>query len=242
MFGQKIKPMEMTVYRACWKTLLLFLTVCLAGHVVAQEKSIKGIVYELESSLRIKDVVIKNLRTNAEAHSDVDGNFVITGQINDLLTFTQAGYEVDTAFIYEEGVQRIYLVRDNKSIVIDEVVVSRLTDSRLVAEIARARNEGQVTEASQHRGGLRLSPSRLFGRQSKLARKNLELLLEEQTNRKIDRIFTDQTIRAVVPLSETELPLFREQFRPTWKFIETASPEDLRIYILDAYAKFKSQQ
>src|SRR5690606_2086466 len=194
-----------------------------------------------ESSQRLREVTVKNLRTNETTQTDNEGNFIIGGNINDLLTFTQAGYEVDTAFIYQGGIQRIYLVRDSKSIVIDEIVISRLTDSRLAAEIEKAKNEGQVTEASQNRGGLRLSLSRLFGREGKTARKNLDLLLEEQSNRKVDRVFTAQAIRAVVPLNDTEMALFRERFRPSPEFIETASPEDIRAYILDSYGKFKSK-
>lgn len=208
----------------------------------ANAQEIKGIVHELESSQRLREVTVKNLRTNETTETDAEGNFTISGKINDLLTFNQPGYEVDTAFIYQEGVQRIYLVRDSKSIVIDEIVISRLTDSRLAAEIEKAKNEGRVTEASQTRGGLRLSLSRLFGRQSKMARKNLDLLLEEQNNRKVDRLFSEQAIRAVIPLTVTEMALFREQFRPSLEFIETASPEDLRVYILDSYSKFKSKK
>jgi len=205
-------------------------------------KDVNGIVYELTSSQRLKDVKVKNLRTKAETTTDSQGNFTIEGKLNDYLTFTQIGYTTDTAFIYQGGVQRIYMVRDNKSIVIDEVVVSRLTDSRLMAEIARAKNEGTATEASQNRGGLRISPSRLFGKDGKLARKNLALLETEQNNRKIDRLFTDQTILTLVPLNDEELPLFRERFRPTLNFIQTASPVDVRAYILESYSKFKSKQ
>ncbi|WDF66765.1 hypothetical protein PQ465_10665 [Sphingobacterium oryzagri] len=217
---------------------LVMLLALLAPAAHAQQ--VKGIVHELESSQRLKDVLVKNLRTNEKTQTDSEGNFTITADINDLLSFTQAGYEIDTAFIYEEGVKRVYLVRDQKNIVIDEVVISRLTDSRLVAEIEKARNEGKTVDASQNRGGMRISPSRLFGRQSKMARNNLKMLLTEQNNRKVDRLFSNQVIRAIVPLSDTELPLFREQFRPDLDFIQTASPEDVRIYVLDAYSKFKS--
>lgn len=206
----------------------------------AQE--IRGIVHELESSQRVQSVIVKNLRTDAETKTDARGSFQIPGEINDLLTFTQIGYEIDTAFIYEGGIQRIYLVRDNKSIVLDEIVVSRLTDSRIAVEIKKAQQAGQVAETSQNQGGLRLSPSRLFGRKGKQARNSLALLLTEQNNRKVDRLFNNQVILSVVPLSDDELPLFREQFRPSLKFIETASPEDLRIYIIDSYSKFKSNE
>lgn len=217
--------------------LAILFALGLSLSVKAQE--IKGIVHELESSQRLSGVTVKNLRTGQATQTDADGNFLISGNINDYISFTQPGYEVDTAFVYQEGVQRIYLVRDSKTIVIDEVIISKLTDSRLAYEIAKAKNEGQVTEVSQNRGGIRLSLSRLFGRKSKLARKNLDLLLEEQHNRKIDRLFSPQVIRAVVPLTDTEMARFREQFRPSLEFIQTASPEDIRAYVLDSYSKFK---
>lgn len=218
--------------------LAILFALGLSLSVKAQE--IKGIVHELESSQRLSGVTVKNLRTGQATQTDADGNFLISGNINDYISFTQPGYEVDTAFVYQEGVQRIYLVRDSKTIVIDEVIISKLTDSRLAYEIAKAKNEGQVTEVSQNRGGIRLSLSRLFGRKSKLARKNLDLLLEEQHNRKIDRLFSPQVIRAVVPLTDTEMARFREQFRPSLEFIQTASPEDIRAYVLDSYSKFKN--
>lgn len=232
--------MKKNIQRHAFLFSLLLSGFGISFSVNAQE--IKGIVHELESSERLREVAVKNLRTNDTTHTDSEGNFTISGNINDLLTFTQAGYEVDTAFIYQEGIQRIYLIRDSKSIVIDEIVISRLTDSRLAYEIEKAKNEGQVTEASQNRGGLRLSLSRLFGRTSKMARKNLDLLLTEQSNRKVDRIFSAQAIRAVVPLNDAEMALFRERFRPSPDFIETASPEDIRAYILDSYGKFKSDK
>lgn len=217
--------------------ILTVLFISIVTTLRAQE--IKGIVHELNSSERLKDVTVKNLRTNDKVTSNGDGEFLISGSLNDLLTFAQPGYETDTIFIYEEGIQRIYLVRDQKSIIIDEVLVTRLTDSRLAAEIATAKNEGKVVEVSQNKGGLRVSPSRLFGRKSKQARKNLDLLLSEQSKRKVDRLFTAKLIRSIIPISEEELPLFRERFRPELQFIETASAEDIRIYVLDSYAKFK---
>jgi len=219
---------------------LLALLVLTSAPCFAQQ--IKGIVHELESSQRLGQVTVKNLRTEAETHTDAEGNFAIAGAMNDLLAFAQPGYRADTAFVYEpDGIQRIYLLRDEKAIVLDEVVVRRLTDSRLAVEIERAKREGRAAEASQHRGGLRVSPSRWFGRKGKLARKDLVLLLRERDERKADRIFTDRLIRSVVPLGDAELPLFRERFRPDLKFLEASSAEDLRLYIMDAYGRFKRE-
>lgn len=218
-------------------SILTIVLICSLTSSKAQQ--LNGIVHELNSSKRLQDVIVKNLRTNNEVTSNRDGEFVIDGAINDLLTFSQTGYQADTVFVYEQGIQRVYLVHDNNNIVIDEVLVTRLTDSRLAAEIATAKNEGKVVEASQNRGGLRVSPSRLFGRKSKQARNNLNVLIAEQQNRKVDRLFSEKLIRSIIPISAEELPLFRDRYRPELKFIETASAEDMRIYVLDSYSKFK---
>lgn len=218
--------------------ILLLAFICYSPSLLAQR--LNGMVYELESSNPLWNVTIKNLRTSQEVLSDRYGSFQLDVQINDYLTVSSAGYQTDTVFVYEiGGVRRIYMVRDEKSILIDEVVVRRLTDSRLALEIAKAENEGKAVDVSQQRGGLRVSPSRLFGRKAKNARSNLEILIEEQNNRKVDQKFTIQLITSLTPLSTEEIALFRERFRPSLAFVQLASPEELRLYILDSYKKFK---
>lgn len=221
---------------------LLALLLCTINHTRAQEKPLQGYVYELESSNPLWNVTVKNLRSNAEATTDREGKFVIDAQLNDYLSFDIVGYQTDTAFIYEEGVRRIYMLRDEGALTLDEIVVSRMTDSRLDVEIRRAKNEGQYLETSQQRGGIRISPSRVFGQKGKNARSNLALLMEEKNNRRIDRAFSARLIASLLPLEEDEIALFRDRFRPSLEFIETASPEDMRIYIMDSYKKFQGEK
>lgn len=206
----------------------------------AQAQEIKGYVYELVSSTPLWNTSIKNLRTQQIVQSDRDGSFRIAGQLNDYLVLSNPGYKQDTIFYYEDNIRRIYMSRDESLIAIDEVIVSRMTDSRLALEIAKAQNEGKAVDVSQQQGGLRVSPSRLFGKKAKDARKNLSLLIAEQQKREVDRKFTTQLIASITPLSIDEIALFRERFRPTLEFIQKASSEDLKVYILDAYKKFKS--
>jgi hypothetical protein len=201
-----------------------FFTLALLHSSYAQQRALQGFVYELESSNPIWNVTVKNLRTQEETTSDREGKFQISTQLNDYLTFTMPGYQTDTAFIYEEGVRRVYMLRDESSIILDEVVITKLTDSRLESEIRR------------------VSPSRLFGKKAKDARANLALLIEEQNNRKVDKIFTARLIASIVPLNDEEIALFRTRFRPSVDFVKTASPEDLRIYILDSYKKFRADE
>lgn len=205
-------------------------------------QQIKGIVFDLESSQRINEVQITNLRTKDVTVTDNQGNFSIDGQKNDFLTLTVRGYDRDTAYIYEDGISRIFLIRDKSNILIDEVVVSKITDSRINKEIERAKNNSKSVETSQQRGGLRISPSRLFGKSAKQARNAIKILELERDNRKVDRVFTNELILSLLPLNNQDLPLFKDKYRPSFDFIKGANKEDLVAYILDSYAQFKSNK
>lgn len=213
----------------------------ISSKLQAQEK-VKGITMELVSSQKIEGVFIKNIRTNTTVQSDQEGNFTIDVQLNDYLAVEAAGYEKDTVFVYDYGVKRIYLNRQNTAIELNEVYIERMTDSRLIAEINATKLAGKYSDVGQQRGGIRISPSRLFGKDAKRARQNYKLLVEEQHKRVIDRKFTNDLIQSVTPLKNPELALFKEQYRPSYKFIEQASVEDVKLYIMDAYKKYSAKK
>lgn len=219
---------------------LIVLLILTSNTVFSQ--NIKGYIYELVSSNPIWNASIKNMNTGESVDSGRDGAFSIKGKVGDYLIISSTGYLTDTVYYYEDAVRRIYLNRDDKVLVIDEVLVKRLTDNRLASEIAKAKNEGRAVEASQYQGGLRISPSRLFSKKAKDARANLKLLEEEQKIRQIDRIFTTQLIASITPLELDEIALFRDRFRPSLEFIQSASPEVLKSYISDSYRQFKDLQ
>ncbi|WP_185217890.1 hypothetical protein [Sphingobacterium mizutaii] len=224
------------------KNLLLLVMLLLGNITISLAQEIKGIVYDLETSKKLPDVLIKNLRTNDQVKTDLQGNFTIPGKMSDYLSLTTQGYDRDTAFIYQEGITRIYLVNDKSTITIDEVVVSKITDSRLTREIERAKNNSKAVETSTTRGGLRISPSRLFGKEAKQARASIDILEIEREQRNVDRVFTNDVILSLIPMERQDLLLFKDGYRPSYEFIKQASPEDLKAYILDSYAKFKKNK
>ena len=225
-----------------WYKIIVCILCCLAGTMSAQAQRINGYVYELTSSNPIWNASIKNKRTNETVQTDRNGKFQINGQVNDYLVISNTGYQQDTVFHFEDAVKRVYMVRDESVLAIDEVLVKRLTDSRLAAEILKAKNEGKAVDASQQRGGLRVSPSRLFGKSAKAARANLGLLVAEQEARQVDRIFTTQLIASLTPLNQDDIALFKERFRPSLAYIKQSNTEQLKVYILDAYKKFKTEE
>jgi hypothetical protein len=104
---------------------------------------------ELVSGEKIEAAQIQNLRTKAEVQTNRDGSFAIDANVNDLLLIKAVGYEQDTVFIYDTSLRRIYLNRMNNVIELSEVVVERMTDSRLAAEIQREKTLGKYSDASQ---------------------------------------------------------------------------------------------
>lgn len=222
--------------------IIAFLTLILLGNIgIAVAQQIKGLVFDLENSQRLSEVLIENISNNKSTKTAADGSFTIDGKKNDYLVLKGKGYDRDTAFIYQDGISRIYLVRDKSIIRIDEVTVTRMTDSRLNTEIERAKNKSQAVETSKTRGGLRVSPSRLFGKEAKIARNSIKILELEKEQRLVDRTFTNELILSLISLPTDQLALFRDKYRPTYAFIKGARKEDLTAYILDSYAKFKKQ-
>lgn len=202
-------------------------------------QQISGFVYDLNSSIPIQSVEIKNLRTNETVNSNREGAFKIDGKVNDYLAVHAFGYQADTIFYYDEDTRRIYLNKDENILHIDEVLVKRLTDNVLTKELEKAKNDGKIVEVPRNQGGIRISPSRLLGREAKIARRNVDILFQEYQARQIDRRFTKHLIGSLLPLEEADIILFRERFRPTIEFIENATDEDLKVYIIESYTTFK---
>lgn len=207
----------------------------------AQDK-IKGITMNLVSSQKINGAIIKNIRTNKEIETDKEGNFIIDAKLDDYLAISANGYEKDTVFVYDFAVKRIYLNRENNAIELSEVYIERLTDSRLANEIKSTKLAGQFADVSQQRGGILISPSRVFSKEAKQSRNNYKLLLNEQQKRTVDHKFTDELIQSVTPLEGSPLALFKEQYRPKFKLIEHFTKEDMKLYIMDSYKKFNTKK
>lgn len=206
----------------------------------AQDTVLNGYVLELGSGEPLRFVEIKNLGTGVLAESEEDGSFTIAVNKNQRLQFAYPGYRTDTLVVIEFGIKRVYLTPDGSTIQLDEVQIQAMTDSRLEVEIKRAQAEGEFTDVSQNRGGVRISPSRWFGKSGHQARQRYELLLAEKERRKIDARFTQEAITAVTPLEGEDLELYMTKYRPTVAFLSTADEADLRLYIMDTYAAFKA--
>lgn len=238
---QHLRLTSVSEVRLAFRVLyIVFFLRIFSTPILAQDTKLSGFVLELGNGEPLQHVGIQNLNTGMSAESLEDGSFNIAVKKNERLQFEYPGYRTDTLVVIEFDVKRVYLTPDGSTIQLDEVQIRAMTDSRLDAEIKRAQAEGQFAETSQHRGGLRISPSRWFGKTGRQTRQRYQLLLEERERRKIDARFTSDMVTAITPLEGEDLELYMAKYRPSAEFLSTADDSDLRLYIMDTYAAFKT--
>lgn len=214
--------------------LVLLLTTFLPS---SAQQLLKGKVLELGSNETMSQVEIKNIATGVRAESNRNGDFSIAIKKDEILVFTFPGYRTDSLVVTDLSFKRVYLTGVDDPRLLSEVSITAMTNSRLEEERAKAQTQGQVANTVSG-GGIAISPSRLFGKEGRNARRSYKLMEEEANNRDIDARFTPALIQSLTPLKGEELGLFTAKYRPKANFIKKASDDDLRIYIIDAYGKF----
>lgn len=218
-------------------SLLFFLLLISVSFVKAQ--TLEGIVMELDSSKPIQQVEVRNLSTDATVETNASGEFTIAAEINDLLSFGYPGFRLDTLVVTDFELKRVYLTPIADFNILEDVEITDLTDVQLEEEIRIAKERGRSVHTAQG-GGIAISPSRLFGREAKEARRRYDLLLIEREDRLIRSRFNEQTITQITPLEGRELDLFMVRFKPTYDFVERSDEEQIRLYIMDSYKEFKN--
>src|SRR5690554_6608557 len=125
--------------------------------------------------------------------TDTTGAFRTGAKLNEILTFDQPGYRKDSLLVTAFEVRRIYLTVEEGTVVLDEVLIRAMTNNKLEQEMEIARQQGRAIHTSTG-GGLAISPSRLFGRDGKEARRKYRILKQEADNRTIDARFTKELV------------------------------------------------
>src|SRR5690606_35212338 len=221
------------------KKILISLVLVIGGMYGLKAQTLKGIVMELDSSKPIQQVEVKNLRTEMIVETTASGEFEIEAVVNDLLTFGYPGYRLDTLLVVDDEVKRVYMTPLEDVNILEADEITGLSDVQLEEEIRIARERGRSLHTAQG-GGIAISPSRLFGREAKEARKRYELLLEEKENRVVNSKFNEAIITPITPLKGRDLDLFIVKFRPSYEFVEKSDEEQMRLYIMDSYKEFKN--
>ncbi len=213
-------------------TYLLLFLIC--GTTYAQ-KNVSGYVADYRTNEKLPGVIITNPGSKQSAVSDKDGNFSIPAKLNDLLTFSAPGYKTDTILVIDFFKRKVQL--SPLGIQLDNVKVtgSPIFDPR--KEYPDVYKVGEYLRTPMGRG-LIFSPSALFSKKGKEARRLKRFFKTEVIYREVTRLFTRKLVTSMVPLQGQELDNFMTMYRPSLGFLKKASPSDMTLYLNDCYKKF----
>lgn len=230
------------------KQLSLIIILFFTGSTLLNAQTLKGIIMELNSSKPIAQVEIRNLTSKVVVETSSAGEFSIDVKLNESLSFHYPGFRVDTLFVTDYELKRIYLTPIPGFNILKDVEITELSDVQLDEQIRITEQRGKVVGTAgggqtidgdgQRRGGIAISPSRLFGREGKEARRLHDLLVAEKQDRAIMAKFNALLITSITPLAGRDLDLFMVQYKPSFEFIEKSDEEQIRLYIMDSFKEF----
>lgn len=230
-----------------WPYLLLIFS---ALEIKAQENTIRGVVFDRDSKIRLAKVYITNLRTKAGFYNNLKGEFKTNAQKGDLLVAQLEGYGPDTLSVREQEDLVFFLKRNSirlKEVVIRDTLASPEKKLKEIQEeyrdIYRKGNSSDIFSigGSNGQGGTGLSIDALysaFSREGKNARKLQKIIDRDYKEVVIDYRYTPLLVQQATGLSGLKLKDFMQQYRPSYTFVLEATDYQLLIFIRSSYQKY----
>jgi len=208
------------------RILLTFMAIVLLSNFLHAQNILKGTVFEGKSSRKLADVFVRDINSKEISLTDNAGNFTIRTLQNHTLIFSSPGYVSDTLFLVDLKPKRIELAFRNITLNTVNVTSTRTFNPR--------EEYPDVYEKSK----FALSPSRIFGKEAKDARRLKHYFDRETDERQIDSIFNAVYVSSIVPLKGNDLEDFMSMCRPTLAFLKKTPHSSLTLYVNDSYKKF----
>ncbi|WP_028297914.1 hypothetical protein [Olivibacter sitiensis] len=198
------------------------------------QDTLRGKTYVLDTNTFLSDVEITNLSTGQLVWSSANGDFAISAKTNDLLSFSFPGYRTDTLLVTDFSYKRIYLTIKDETRILKEVEVK--AKMATVQMLEEARQEAKLVTYGKYKGGISFSPSYLFSKQRRNARKRVKMLEQQLAWEATQERFRKEKIKELTPLEGENLDLFMVIYRPT----KVMNDKQLEQYIMDSYSGFKA--
>lgn len=200
-----------------------------AGAIKAQ--TVKGTVYEENSNQKIGNVFVKDINNKQITLVDKDGKFEIRSARGHTLVFDSPGYLSDTLFVIDNN-KPLKIQLKPMGIILRGVNINA---SRAVfnprEEYPDVYRKARVNI---------LSPSTIFSKESRNARRMRRFFTNEEHERYVDRVYTASYVSSLVPLKGIELQNFMALYRPSYAYVKSNTGPSLAVYINDSYQKYKA--
>ncbi|WP_246162269.1 hypothetical protein [Sphingobacterium phlebotomi] len=226
--------------------LLFYLFFYMPIGVVAQTKTVQGIVFDKGTNQRVGKAFIKNDDTKENTFNNARGEFEIGVSLGNLIITSKEGYLADTIKYTGQQVLMVYL--DRTSIYIPEVqVVARRSPEDVLQQRREDFNKaykladpGSIFSVGQTGAGLSIgSIYNMLSQEGKNARRLTRFIQREYEEDVIDSKFTRDLVSNVTGLTGETLTIFMSNYRPTYYFASVSSPYELTTYIRSKYEIFK---
>lgn len=206
---------------------LLFLFVANAARA---QDYIEGKVVDSSNDKGLSNVFIKNVTNNKITVTEDDGDFEIQAAVGNLLVFTSPGYLSDTLLVIDNRDLAVRL-KTNPGLLKEVNINSKRETFDPHTEYPDVYTKSKVYI---------LSPSSLFGKESKNARRLKKYFAVEERERVVDQAFSAAYVSSIVPLKGIELQNFMSMYRPSYEFVQSNSGPTMASYINDSYKKYKA--
>lgn len=210
------------------------------------QRSLQGIVYDMETKLRLGEVQIRNLNTQKYIYNDARGEFNTNVSQGDVLVFKKTGYHTDTITFNNQTALIVNLKEQVRAI--EEVTVyGRRNPDEVLAELKQEYSKsfdlsspGEMFSVGATGAGLNInSLYNMVSKEGRNARRFTKFLEELHRQNIIDFRFTPELVRNLIGLDRDDLTTFMQLFRPTYEFVATASYYDMVQYIKSKHEVFK---
>lgn len=205
------------------------LLILIAVTVNAQDE-IKGNVREKGSGKKMANVFVKDNNNKQITITDKNGNFNIRATSGHLLVFSSPGYITDT----------LYLINTRPKFVEMQPAPTSLSEVNIRSTRLAFDPRAEYPEIYRKSKVYPLSPSSIFSKEARNARKLKKYFEQEERERYIDEIYTKLYVSGIVPLKGKDLDDFMGMSRPTYEFVKQNTGADLVLYVNDQYKKFKA--
>jgi hypothetical protein len=232
-------------------TFCILLTISLfGGKLLAQEKSVQGIVFDRDSKQRLSRVYIYNTNTSKGFYNNSRGEFTTQASPGDVLIAALQGYGVDTISVSQQNTLLFYLKRS--SIQLREV---RIQDSlknpkdklkETKKEYKDAYTKGDVSEvfspgSSTSTAGAGLSINTIYNllsKEGKNARQLQKIIERDYRKAMIVYRFNAGLVSEVTGLKGEKLADFMQQYEPGYNFVIEANDYQLISFIKTSYRNY----
>ena len=222
------------------KKLLLLSLFVLPLKLLAQT-SISGRVYDFENKIPLAQVEVQNLSNKQTTKTAAAGQFSLSANQGDVLTFTFKGYHTDTLYLTSMRPVAVYL--PNTSISLNEVRIqsAKLSPYLDIEDINAGikptkRIEGDDLSGKKNNdraGGIILNLG--FDKMKAQREKEQRLTENEGVENQIRLNFNETTVGNMTKLKGDELKAFLSIYQPSVERVKSEAPFNYTLYIAQAY-------